>query len=72
MQDSGRALYPDPHKGGKEPIISDEADAPADDELSSGSSPSLELSLAKNTRSKSRKRTSHCSAFSDAVSGASS
>ena len=71
MKDSGRALHPVPRNRGKEPIIPDEADAPADDELSSGSSPPLGLSLAKNTRVKLRKRTSHCPAFNDVVSGAS-
>ena len=71
VQDSGRAWHPVPRNRGKEPITSDEADAPANDELSSSSSPPLGLSPAKNTRAKSRKRTSHSPAFSDAVSGAS-
>ena len=71
MQDSGRVLHPVPHNRGKEPIILDEADAPADDELSSGSSLPLGLSPPKNTREKSRKRTSHCPAFNNVVNGAS-
>ena len=57
------------HNKGKEPI--DDVDTLADDELSSGSSPSLRLLPVKNTRAKSRKRTSHRLTFSDAVSGAS-
>ena len=71
VQDSGRALHPVPRNRGKEPIIPNEADALADDELSSGSFPPLGLSLAKNIRAKSRKRTSHRLTFSDSVSGAS-
>ena len=71
VQDSSRALHPVPHNRGKEPIIPDEADAPADDELSSGSSPPLGLLLTKNTRARSHKRTLHRPTFSDAVSGAS-
>ena len=59
---------------GKEPIILDKVDTLADDELSSGSFPSLCLSLAKNTRestkAKSRKKPSHHPGFSDAISGA--
>ena len=71
LQDSGRALHPVPRNRGKEPIIPDEVDAPTDDELSSGSFPPLGLSPTKNTRAKSRKRTSHLPAFNNTVSGAS-
>ena len=71
MQDSGRAWHLVPQNRGKEPIIPYEANAPVDDELSLGSSPPLGLSPAKNTRAKSRKRTSHRPAFSDVISGAS-
>ena len=60
---------------GKEPIILDDIDTPTDDELSLGSSPSPNLSLAKNawvsTKTRSRKRPSPHPTFSDAVSGAS-
>ena len=45
-------MHPIPCNKGKEPIILDEADAPTDDKLSSGSSPPLSLSPAKNTRLK--------------------
>ena len=71
MQDSGRALHPVPRNRGNEPIIQDKTDAPADDELSSGSSPPLGPSPIKNTRAKSHKRTSHRPAFSDVISGVS-
>ena len=52
VQDRGQALHPIPHNRGKELIIPDEddADAPADDELSSSSSPLLGLSPAENIR----------------------
>ena len=55
--------------------ITDNVNTPADDELSSGSSPSLSLLPTKNARespkAKSLKRPSHHLAFSDAISGAS-
>ena len=60
---------------GKGPIPFDDDDTPADDELSSGSSASLNLSSVKNaresTRTRSCKRPSPHLAFSDAVSSAS-
>ena len=59
------------HNKDKKPIIPDDVDTPTDDGLSSSSSPSLSLSLVKNTRAKSLKRSSHCPAFNDIVSGAS-
>ena len=63
------------HNKGKKPIVLDDVDIPADDELSSGSSPSLSLSPIKDaqgsTKAKSRKRPSHHHAFSDVVSGSS-
>ena len=55
----------------KKPTIPDDVNTPTNDELSSSSSPSLSLSLAKNTRAKSLNRFSHCPTFSDIVSGAS-
>ena len=58
---------------GKEPIIPNDIDTLADDELSLGSSPSLSPSPTKNARAsikaKSRKKPSHHPAFSDAISG---
>ena len=61
------------HNRGKEPIIPDEVDTSANDELSSGSSSSLNLSPTKNAqesaKAKSHKRPSHHPAFNDAVSG---
>ena len=71
MQDSDRAWHLVPRNRGKEPIIPEEDDALADDELSSGSSSPLGRSPAKNTRAKLRKRTLHHHAFSDVVSGSS-
>ena len=74
-QDSGhntQSITCDKRKG---PIVPDNVNTPADNELSSGSSPSLNLSLAKNTREsiriRSRKRPSPHHAFSDAISSAS-
>ena len=59
----------------KEPIISDYVDTPKDDELSSGSSSPLSLSLTKDargsTKAKSHQRPSQHLAFSDSVSYAS-
>ena len=65
-------MHPIAHNKGKELIVPDDVDTLADDELSSENSPSLSISLEKNTRTKSHKRTSHRLAFSNAVSGASS
>ena len=66
-------MHPIACNRGNESIIPDDVDTPADDELSSGSSPSLSLSLAKNARdsikARSRKRPSHHPAFNDVVSG---
>ena len=41
MQDSGQARHPTVRDKGNEPIVPDDVDTPADDELSSGSSPNL-------------------------------
>ena len=68
-------MRPIAHNKGKEPIIHDDVDTPANDELSSASSSPLSLSLAKDTRgrkkAKSHKRPSQHLAITDAVSGAS-
>ena len=60
---------------GKEPIVPDNVDTLADNELSSGSSPPLSLSPAKYARgsakAKSHKRLLHHLTFNDVVSGAS-
>ena len=76
VRDRDRVVHPISRNRGKKPVILDNVDTLTDDELSSGSSPSLSLSPAKNARESakaiSRKRPSHCPAFSDAVSGASS
>ena len=47
VRDSGRAVHPFARNKGKEPIIPDDVDTPADDELSLGSSRYLSLSPAK-------------------------
>ena len=60
-----------PRNREKEPIIPDEADILADDELSLGISPPLGLSLTKNIRAKLHRKTSYRLAFSDAIRGAS-
>ena len=41
LQDNGQARHPIARDKGKEPIIPDDVDTPADDELSSGGSPNL-------------------------------
>ena len=68
-------MHPIAHNKGKEPIIPDNVNTPANDELSSSNSPSLSLSSAKNAheckKARSRKRSSHHPAFSDVVSGTS-
>ena len=75
MRDSSRATQLIARDKGKEPIVLDDVDTLADDELSSGSSPSLSLLSAKNawesTKTRSHKKSSPHPAFSDAVSGAS-
>ena len=68
-------MHPIARNGGKEPVVPDDIDTPTDDELSSGSSPSLSLSLAKNaresTKAKLHKKPLHHLTFNDAISGAS-
>ena len=75
MRDSGSDAQPITRDKGKGPIVPDNVDTPMDDELSSGNSLSLNLSLTKNTResirTRFRKRPSSHLAFSDAISGAS-
>ena len=75
VRDGDRAVHPITRNKGKEPIIPNDVDTLANDELSSGNSPSLSLLLTKNAResakAKSHKRPSHHPAFSDVVSGAS-
>ena len=55
---------------GKKPIIPNDVDASADNELSLGNSSSLGLSPVRNKRAKSGKRPSHHPAFSHTISGA--
>ena len=75
VRDSGLDAQAIPRDKGKGLVALGDVDTPVDDELSSGSSPSLNLSLVKNTRESTRtrssKRPSPHPAFSDAVSGAS-
>ena len=66
--DRGQAAYPITQNKGKGPVIPTDVDTLTDDELSLGSFPPMGLSPAKNTRAKSRKRTSHRLAFSNAFS----
>ena len=74
-QNNGHDVQPITRNKGKGPVVFDDVDTLTDDELSLGSSPSLNLSPAKNTRestrTRSRKRHSPHLAFSDAVSCAS-
>ena len=75
VQDSGRATYPITRNKWKELVILADVDIPTDDELSSGSSPSLSLLPTKNARespkAKSCKRHSCHPAFKDDINGAS-
>ena len=68
-------MHPITCNRGKEPIIPVDVDTQTDDELSSGSSPSLNLSPKKNAREstkvKSCKRPLHLPALNDAFSGTS-
>ena len=63
VRDGGRVVHSITRNRGKESVIPDDVDTSADDELSSGSSPSLSFSPTKNAResvkAKSRKRPSH-------------
>ena len=49
MQDSGHNAQPIPHNKGKGPVVPGDVETLANDELSSGSSPSLNLLEAKKT-----------------------
>ena len=75
MRDSDCDAQPIARDKGKGPVAPNNVDTSMDEELSLGSFPSLNLLLAKNTqestRTRSRKRPSPHSAFSDAISGAS-
>ena len=75
MQDSSRVAQPIAYNKGKKPIAPNDVDTLVDDELSSGSSPSLNLSSAKNaresTKTRSCKRPRPHPALSDTASGAS-
>ena len=75
VRDSDRVVHPIARNRGKGPIILDDVDTPADDDLSSSSFPSLSLSPTKNAReskkAKLRKKPSHRLAFNDAISSAS-
>ena len=68
-------MHPITGNRGKEPVIPNNVNTPADDELSSGSSPSLSLLSTKNardsTKAKLNKKPLHHPAFSDAISGVS-
>ena len=68
-------MHPITRNKGKEPVIPDDVDTPANDELSLGNSPSLSLSPTKNaqesTKAKSHKKPLHHLPFNDVISGAS-
>ena len=75
MRDSGHDVQQIFRNKGKGPLSLHNIDTPTNNELSSGSSPFLNLSLAKNTqeniRTRLRKRPLPHLAFNDTVSGAS-
>ena len=75
VQDSDHDAQPIANDKRKGTVDPDDVDTPTNDELSSSNSPSLNLSLAKNTResirTRSHKRPSPHPTFSDDVSGAS-
>ena len=64
-QDSGPARHPTVSDKRKKPIALDDVDTPADDELSSSSSPNLSLVKSKSNKDRMRQRHSHRPAFSD-------
>ena len=66
MQDNSQARHPTARNKGKDSIFPDNVDTPTDEEISSSSWP--DLSPAKSSRVRSRKRLSHHSAFSNADS----
>ena len=74
VRDSDRAAQPITSDKGNEHVAPDDVDTPADDALSSGSSPFLSLSPTKNaqesTKTRLCKRPSPHPAFSDVVSSA--
>ena len=67
VQDSDQARHRTARDKGKELIIPGDVDTPANDELSSGSSPNV--SPTNNSRARSCQRHSHCSAFSNVDNG---
>ena len=67
VQDNSQARHLTPRNNGKEPIVPNNVDTRADDELSSGRS--LDLSLAKSSRAGSSPRRSQRPAFSNIDSG---
>ena len=74
VPNNGQVVRPIVGNKGKEPVVPDNVDTLADDELSSDSTSPLSLSLAKDTRGSTKakhKRSLQHLAFSTAVSGAS-
>ena len=67
LQDSGHARHPIARDKGKEPIVPDDVDTPADDELYS--SGSLNLPPTKSSRTRSCQRHSYRPAFSNTDNG---
>ena len=51
VPDSSQARHPTAHYKGKEPIVPDDVDTPADDELFSGNSPNLPPAKSSKVRS---------------------
>ena len=67
VHDSGQARNLTARDKGKEPIVPDDVDTPANDDLSLSSSPNL--FSAKRSNARSRQRHFHCLAFSNADNG---
>ena len=67
MQDSDKARHPTARNKEKKPIVLNDVDTPANDELFSGSSPNL--SPVKSSRARSRQRHSHRPAFGNVDNG---
>ena len=68
-QDSGHAKHPAVRDKGKKHIALDDVDTPADDELSSGSSPNPSPVKSKSNKDRTRQRHSHSPAFSNSNGG---
>ena len=69
IQENGPVRHPAVRDKGKNPIALNDVDTPANDELSSGSSPNLSPIKSKSNKDRMHQRRSHRPAFSDSNNG---